>query len=56
MGTWFTLSFFDNDGKVINEFVLNSPSIIRKDPFFYQVKSGNMQNMIEYLQGIEERK
>ena len=52
MGTLFTLSFCDSNGKVVSEFTVNSDNTIRKDPFFY-VTDGNM-NIIEYLQFIEE--
>ena len=52
MGTLFTLSFCDSNGKVVSEFTINSDNTIRKDPFFY-VTDGNM-NITEYLQSIEE--
>lgn len=52
MGTLFTISFCDSNGKVISEFTVNSDNTIRKDPFFY-VTDGNM-NITEYLQVIEE--
>uniref|UniRef100_UPI004055ADDA hypothetical protein n=1 Tax=Agathobacter sp. TaxID=2021311 RepID=UPI004055ADDA len=52
MGTLFTLSFCESNGKVVNEFTVNSDNIIRKDSFFYMT-DGNM-NITEYLQSIEE--
>ena len=30
MGTWFTLSFYDDTGKVVDEFIVNADDIISK--------------------------
>lgn len=35
MGTLYSLSFYDFDGKVVEEFVVNADDTFRKDPFFY---------------------
>lgn len=53
MGTAFDLSFCDEDGKILSEFIVNSYNVIRKDPFFY-VSDDNM-NINAYLQELEEK-
>lgn len=53
MGTWFTLSFCDENGKTISEFIVNSDSVIRKDPFFYNAGTGNM-DIVDYLNMLEK--
>lgn len=52
MGTWFTLSFCDENGRKISEFIVNSDSVIRKDPFFYNVSTENM-DIVNYLNMLE---
>lgn len=54
MGTWFTLSFLDEQGDVASEFMVNGAQTIRKDPFFYQTETGTLQDLIDYLCAIEE--
>ncbi|MDE6674415.1 MAG: DUF3861 domain-containing protein [Acetatifactor sp.] len=52
MGTWFTLSFCDENGRKISEFIVNSDSDIRRDPFFYNAAAGNM-DIVDYLSMLE---
>ena len=54
MGTWFTLSFCNKDGKVITKFILNSDDTIRKDPLFYKTDEDALQKIIVYLSEIEK--
>ena len=54
MGTWFTLSFLDEQGAVAGEFMVNGAQTLRKDPFFYQTETGTLQDLIDYLCAIEE--
>ncbi len=54
MGTWFTLSFLDEQGDVAREIIVNGAQTIRKDPFFYQTETGNLQNLIDYFCATEE--
>lgn len=53
MGTWYTLSFTDEHGSTVSEFMINENDVIRDDPFFYQTDNGNMQNITDYLTNLE---
>lgn len=53
MGTWLTLSFTNEHGKTVNEFIINDSDVIRDDPFFYQIDHGDMQDIIDYLTNLE---
>ena len=53
MGTWLTLSFTNEHGKIVSEFIINGNDIIRHDPFFYQIDSGDMQDITDYLTNLE---
>ncbi|MGI5958665.1 MAG: hypothetical protein ACOX60_04525 [Massiliimalia sp.] len=55
MGTWLTLSFTNEHGKTVNEFIINDSDVIRDDPFFYQIDHGDMQDIIDYLTNLEIR-
>ncbi len=55
LGTWFTLSFCDKNGNAVNEFILNGAQTVRKDPFFHRTETGNMQQVLDYIDAIEER-
>ncbi len=50
-GFSFSMTFFDNSGKEIDSFIVNSDSQIRKDPFFYETE-GNM-NIFDFLKELE---
>ena len=54
MGTWFTLTFCDKEGKIITKFILNSDDTIRKDPLFYKTDEEALQNIINYLNEMEK--
>lgn len=53
MGYKFRLSFFNVDGKEIDKFILNDENTIRKDPFFYESKTGEL--CIEYLWELDDK-
>ncbi len=53
MGTMFRLKFFDEDGKKIDEFIVNYYDTIRKDPFFYRVGEGSL--CVDYLKELENQ-
>lgn len=53
MGTWYTLTFLDRDGRKISEFIVNNDDVIRKDPFFYHVDAEGM-GITEYLSALVE--
>lgn len=36
MGYRYKLTFYDNEENVIESFIVNSESVLRKDPFFYE--------------------
>lgn len=52
MGYGFRISFFDENGKKIESFIINSSDTIRKDPFFYRCDGGLCY---DYLKGLEEK-
>jgi hypothetical protein len=52
MGYSFRLKFYNNNDKKIDEFIVNSYSTIRKDPFFYKNTSGKL--CVDYLNDLEE--
>ena len=51
-GYSFHISFFDESGKEIESFIINSSDTIRKDPFFYRCDS---DLCYDYLKGLEEK-
>ncbi len=51
-GYSFRISFFDKNGKEIENFIINSSNTIRKDPFFYRC-DGNL--CFDYLKELEEK-
>ena len=55
MGTLYTLSFYNGDGKQISEFIVNGDDTIRKDPFFYRTNSGGLQTIVDYLNTLEDK-
>ena len=52
MGTFFTLSFYKEDGHIAGKYIVNSDQNIRKDPFFYQNDTETMQ-ITDYLSTLE---
>lgn len=52
-GYGFRLSFFKDNGKKVEEFIINSEDVIRKDPFFYKCEIGEL--CYKYLWEIESR-
>ena len=52
MGYRFRISFFDENGKEIESFIINSSDTIRKDPFFYRC-DGDLY--FDYLKELEEK-
>jgi len=52
MGTWFTLSFRDENDRKISEFIVNADDTLRKDPFFFKTDAGNM-DITDYLSTLE---
>ena len=51
-GYSFLISFFDENGKKIENFIINSSNTIRKDPFFYRC-DGDL--CFDYLKELEEK-
>ena len=51
MGYGFRMRFMDKNEKVIDSFIINSPDIIRDDPFFYQC-DGSLY--FDYLKELED--
>lgn len=52
LGFSFRISFFDENGKEIESFTINSSNTIRKDPFFYRC-DGDL--CFDYLKELEEK-
>lgn len=55
MGYSFKVTIYLSDGEaagVWNDFIINSDSLLRKDPFFYSVISGNID--YNYIESIAE--
>ncbi len=52
LGFGFKLSFFNEAGKEIEDLIINGEGNIRKDPFFYESKTGGL--CFEYLWEIEQ--
>ena len=50
-GFCFRISFFAENGKEIESFIINSSNTIRKDPFFYRC---NGDLCFDYLKELEE--
>ena len=55
MGTLYTLSFYNSNGKLISKFIVNSDDTIRKDPFFYRTNSGGLQTIVDCLDTLENK-
>ena len=55
MGTFYTLSFYNSDERLISKFIINSDDTIRKDPFFYRTNSGGLQSIVDYLDTLEDK-
>ena len=51
-GYSFRISFFDENEKEIESFIINSSNTIRKDPFFYRC-DGDL--CFDYLKELEEK-
>ena len=51
-GYSFRISFFDENEKEMESFIINSSNTIRKDPFFYRC-DGNL--CFDYLKELEEK-
>lgn len=56
MGTYFTLTCYDNNKKKMTSFIINDESTIRKDPFFYKTNESEFcVDLLEsYENGLEE--
>jgi hypothetical protein len=52
MGYSFRMKFYDNSGKEIDSFIINSADTIRDDPFFY---CGNGDLCFDYLKELEDK-
>ena len=52
MGYGYSLKLYNGNGKKIDEFIVNSNNLIRKDPFFYKDTTRNL--CYDYLKGLEE--
>jgi hypothetical protein len=50
-GYSFRMNFYDNSGKEIDSFIINSADTIRDDPFFY---CGNGDLCFDYLKELED--
>jgi hypothetical protein len=46
------MKFYDNSGKEIDSFIINSTDTIRDDPFFY---CGNGDLCFDYLKELEDK-
>jgi hypothetical protein len=53
-GYSFRMKFYDNRGKEIDSFILNSATTIRDDPFFYRCSGGLCFDYLEYLMAVED--
>ncbi len=54
LGYSFRTTIYKTNGKVYKKFILNSGDTLRKDPFFYQSKSGNID--YDYIKGLVRSK
>jgi hypothetical protein len=52
MGYSFRMKFYDNSGKEIDSFIINSTDTIRDDPFFY---CSNGDLCFDYLKELEDK-
>jgi hypothetical protein len=50
-GYSFRMNFYDNSGKEIDSFIINSTTTIRDDPFFYRC---NGDLCFDYLKELED--
>jgi hypothetical protein len=51
-GYSFRINFYDNNGKEIDSFIINSTTTIRDDPFFYRC---NGDLCFDYLKELEDK-
>jgi hypothetical protein len=51
-GYSFSMKFYDNSGKEIDSFIMNSATTIRDDPFFYRCDGGLC---FDYLKELENQ-
>lgn len=54
-GYSFRVQFMDQNGKVIDSFIINSSNTIRDDPFFYRCDGGLCYDYIKELEDIYTR-
>lgn len=52
LGYYFRMRFYDETGKEIEHFIINSAETIRKDPFFYRC-DGSL--CVDYLNALEDK-
>ncbi len=50
-GFAFRLTFYDDNGKTVDSFIVNSDSKIRNDPFFYETEKD--MNIFAFIQELE---
>lgn len=50
-GYAFNLTFKDKNGNIIDSFIINSKTVIRDDPFFYENEKGEL--CLAFLQELE---
>ncbi len=51
-GSWYTMTFCDAAGRELESITVNSDSLIRKDPFFYEAEES--MGIIALLKKLEE--
>ena len=51
-GYGFSMQFMDENGKVIDSFIINSPNTIRDDPFFYRCDGSLCYDYLKELEAI----
>ena len=52
-GYAFSLTFRDKEGNIIDSFIVNSKTVIRDDPFFYECENGDL--CFTFLQELENK-
>lgn len=52
LGSSFRMNFYNQDGEKIESFIINSATVIRKDPFFYYC---NSELCFDYLCELEKQ-
>lgn len=57
MGYRFRLAFLDKDGIWLSRFILNSATVIREDPFFYEIMESEGEDLLcyGYIERIETK-